>query len=63
MGFITAATPAAARSKGSTLVGQFDTDGDGTVDLAEAKKAASDLFDRLDTDKKVPSASRDCAAA
>jgi Ca2+-binding EF-hand superfamily protein len=51
-GFIAAATPAAARSKGSTLVGQFDTDGDGTVDLAEAKKAAGDLFDRLDTDKE-----------
>lgn len=29
----------------------FDTDNDGTVDLAEAKKAASDLFDKLDTDK------------
>jgi len=24
---------------------------DGTVDLAEAKKAAGDLFDKLDTDK------------
>lgn len=52
MGFVAAATPAAARSKGSTLVGQFDTDNDGTIDLAEAKKAASDLFDRLDTDKE-----------
>ena len=29
----------------------FDTDNDGTVDLAEAKKAASALFDRLDRDK------------
>ncbi len=45
---IGAATP--ARAKNSTLVGQFDTDNDGTVDLAEAKKAGSDLFDKLDTD-------------
>jgi Ca2+-binding EF-hand superfamily protein len=28
----------------------FDTDGDGTIDLAEAKKAASALFDRLERD-------------
>ena len=32
-------------------VALFDTDNDGTVDLAEAKKAASDLFDKLDHDK------------
>ena len=43
-----AATP--ARAKDSSLVGQFDTDHDGTVDLAEAKKAASDMFDKLDVD-------------
>jgi Ca2+-binding EF-hand superfamily protein len=29
----------------------FDTDNDGTVDLNEAKKAASALFDKLDSDK------------
>ncbi len=45
---IGAATP--ARAKDSSLVGQFDTDHDGTVDLAEAKKAGSDLFDKLDVD-------------
>jgi Ca2+-binding EF-hand superfamily protein len=28
----------------------FDTDNDGTLDLAEVKKAASDLFARLDRD-------------
>ena len=28
----------------------FDTDNDGTVDLAEAKKAASAMFDKLDPD-------------
>jgi Ca2+-binding EF-hand superfamily protein len=44
-----AATP--ARAKDSSLVGQFDTDHDGTVDLAEAKKAGSDMFDKLDADR------------
>ena len=43
-----AATP--ARAKDSSLVGQFDTDHDGTVDLAEAKKAGSVMFDKLDVD-------------
>src|SRR5215831_3875939 len=38
-----------ARS-GGPLYG-LDTDNDGTVDLAEAKKAASAVFDRLDRDK------------
>ena len=28
----------------------FDTDNDGTVDIDEAKKAAGELFDKLDTD-------------
>jgi Ca2+-binding EF-hand superfamily protein len=51
-GLIAAAKPAAARSKSSTPVGQFDADNDGTVDLAEAKKAAADLFDKLDTDNE-----------
>src|SRR5258707_12233571 len=32
-------------------VGMFDTDNDGTIDLMEAKKAASAVFDRLDRDK------------
>jgi Ca2+-binding EF-hand superfamily protein len=45
---IGAATP--AQAKDSSLVGQFDTDKDGTVDLAEAKKAGSDMFDKLDVD-------------
>ena len=43
-----AATP--ARAKDSSLVGQFDTDHDGSVDLAEAKKAGSDMFDKFDAD-------------
>lgn len=48
---IGAANPVLAQSRKSTQVGRYDTDGDGTVDLAEAKKAAGDLFDKLDTDK------------
>jgi len=51
-GIVFAATPALAqKKKNSTLVGQFDTDNDGTVDLNEAKKAAMELFDKLDADK------------
>jgi Ca2+-binding EF-hand superfamily protein len=45
---ITAVAPAAAAS---SLVSRFDTDRDGSVDLAEAKKAAADVFDKLDIDK------------
>jgi Ca2+-binding EF-hand superfamily protein len=41
----------APASAASSLVGQFDTDKDGSVDLGEAKKAAADLFDKLDVDK------------
>ena len=48
---IGAATPALAQKKNSTLVGQFDTDNDGTVDLGEAKKAGAEMFDKLDADK------------
>ena len=42
--------PAFARSSRFNPLKGLDTDNDGTVDLAEAKKAASDLFDRLDRD-------------
>lgn len=45
-----AAAPVIAEAKTSP-VAQFDTDHDGTVDLAEAKKAAGAAFDRLDADK------------
>ena len=38
-------------AKRHSPVARFDTNNDGTVDLAEAKKAAGDLFDKLDTDK------------
>ncbi len=46
-----AATPALARTSKTAPVALFDTDSDSTVDLAEAKKAAGGLFDKLDTDK------------
>jgi hypothetical protein len=50
-GLIGAATPVLAQNDKSSPVTTLDTDHDSTVDLAEAKKAAGDLFDKLDTDK------------
>jgi Ca2+-binding EF-hand superfamily protein len=44
------ATKTAVAKKPSPIA-LFDTDNDGTLDLAEAKKAASNLFDKLDRDK------------
>jgi hypothetical protein len=40
--------PALAKSSGP--MASLDTDNDGTLDLAEAKKAAGALFDKLDQD-------------
>jgi Ca2+-binding EF-hand superfamily protein len=42
--------PVLAKSRRSNWIRMFDTDNDGTVDLAEARKAASTLFDRLERD-------------
>ncbi len=42
--------PALARSLRTNPIRMFDTDNDGTLDLAEVKKAASALFARLDRD-------------
>ena len=42
--------PALARSRRSDPIRTFDTDNDGTLDLAEVKKAASALFTKLDRD-------------
>jgi hypothetical protein len=42
--------PAFARSERSSPLRMLDPDNDGTVDLAEAKKAASAVFERLDRD-------------
>jgi Ca2+-binding EF-hand superfamily protein len=45
-----AGVPALAGSPRADLVKMFDTDNDGTLDLAEVKKAASGLFAKLDRD-------------
>jgi Ca2+-binding EF-hand superfamily protein len=42
--------PVLAKSLKSSAIGMLDTDNDGTVDLAEVKKAASTLFDKLERD-------------
>jgi Ca2+-binding EF-hand superfamily protein len=44
------AVPALAESRHDNALQMLDTDHDGTVDLDEAKKAASALFDKLDRD-------------
>jgi Ca2+-binding EF-hand superfamily protein len=46
-----ASLPALAKSRRMGLIAMLDTDHDGTVDLAEAKAAASVLFDKLERDK------------
>lgn len=42
--------PAFGKARRPNPLKTLDTDNDGTVDLAEARKAASDLFDKLDRD-------------
>jgi len=51
IGVISSANLALAKNNKPSLVERFDTDHDGTVDLAEAKKAATETFGKLDTDK------------
>ena len=46
----TMTVPALAHPRHSGPILTLDTDNDGTVDLAEAKKAASALFDKLEGD-------------
>ena len=48
--FLVGVSPVLAKSRHSNWIRMFDTDNDGTVDLAEAKKAASALFEKLDRD-------------
>lgn len=43
-------TPALAKSRRMDPIRLLDTDSDGTVDLDEAKRAASAVFDRLEKD-------------
>ena len=51
VGTLLAATwPALAKSGHSSLIRMFDADNDGTIDLGEARKAASAAFDRLERD-------------
>ncbi len=47
---LAAGSPVLAKSGHSNWIRTLDTDNDGTVDLAEAKKAASAAFDKLDPD-------------
>src|ERR1700686_5937500 len=47
---IASSLPAFGKSKRSNPIQTLGTDKNGTVDLAEAKKAASALFDKLDRD-------------
>ena len=42
--------PAYAATRGASPIKMLDTDNDGTLDLAEVKKAASALFAKLDPD-------------
>lgn len=50
VGLVTS-VPAYAKKDPAATVKLFDADNDGTVDLAEAQKAAGALFDKLETDK------------
>ena len=50
-GLTAAAISVSARARRPSPVSRLDTDNDGTVDLAEAKKAGGALFDKLDIDK------------
>lgn len=42
-----------AQTSGADAVKMFDTDNDGTVDLAECQTAGAATFDRLDADKST----------
>jgi Ca2+-binding EF-hand superfamily protein len=48
---VTVCSSLPAWAAGGDPVRMFDTDNDGTIDLMEAKKAASAVFDKLDRDK------------
>jgi hypothetical protein len=57
------AAPALARTKKPSTVGRFNTDRDRTVDLAEATRAASEVFDKLEPTRTARSTSKNCKAA
>jgi Ca2+-binding EF-hand superfamily protein len=50
VGFAAALAPQAYAAGNRTALQVLDPDNDGTVDLAEAKAAATSLFDKLDRD-------------
>jgi hypothetical protein len=50
LGATVLAEPALAAARRANPIKMFDTDSDGTLDLAEVKKAASALFAKLDRD-------------
>jgi Ca2+-binding EF-hand superfamily protein len=50
MALTATSAPALAVYRRASAIRMIDTDNDGTIDLAEAKKAASSLFARLDRD-------------
>src|SRR3979409_543858 len=60
MAFALAGDPALAKG-GEKALKLLDTDNDGTVDLAEAKKAATAVFDKLNTDKDNPNDTKELA--
>ena len=49
-GVLAMGQPAAAAARRADPIRVFDTDNDGTLDLAEVKEAASALFSKLDRD-------------
>lgn len=51
VGTIFVGWPALAAPRRSSAMRMLDPDNDGTIDLDEAKKAASALFDKLDRDR------------
>jgi Ca2+-binding EF-hand superfamily protein len=50
IGIFVGVLPASAAPRRSRALQMLDADNDGTVDLDEAKKAASTVFDKLDRD-------------
>ena len=61
--FLTQGSSAALAASRTNPVKMLDTDNDGTLDLAEVKKAASALFARLDRDHDGTLDAREFAAA
>jgi Ca2+-binding EF-hand superfamily protein len=50
IGFFMGLLPASAAPRRSRAMQALDADNDGTIDIEEAKKAASTVFDKLDRD-------------